>query len=205
MKKLVILEEQEAFAKGLKNILEMEIGESIHIEVDVPGNAHLYIRECDIVLLDPEQVMNKEQIIDRYNQGGTKVVTLMKYEKDNIGKVLSIMQLPIYAFLIKQTTTQNIVQGLLDVLRGEMVIAKEVHSLLLKMLQNKGIPTKKYDTTVLTNREHDVFLLLSLGQSNQEIGDKLCLSDNTVAVYVSKILKKLNIKNRKELISDQLY
>lgn len=52
----------------------------------------------------------------------------------------------------------------------------------------------------LTPREKEVLILLTQGLSNAEIGDKLFLSPRTVEKYVSRLLKKTNLNNRKELL-----
>jgi DNA-binding NarL/FixJ family response regulator len=48
----------------------------------------------------------------------------------------------------------------------------------------------------LTNREAEVFSLLSLGQSNKIIARELNINDTTVRVYVRSILQKLDVQNR---------
>lgn len=52
----------------------------------------------------------------------------------------------------------------------------------------------------LTDREREVLTLLSQGLSNVEIGEKMFLSPRTVEKYVSSLLKKTNLNNRKELL-----
>jgi len=52
----------------------------------------------------------------------------------------------------------------------------------------------------LTNREKEVLILLTQGLSNIEIGEKLFLSPRTVEKYVSSLLKKTKMNNRKELL-----
>lgn len=52
----------------------------------------------------------------------------------------------------------------------------------------------------LTNREKEVLILLTQGLSNIEIGEKLYLSPRTVEKYVSSLLKKTKMNNRKELL-----
>lgn len=53
----------------------------------------------------------------------------------------------------------------------------------------------------LTEREAEIVLLVTEGCSNQEIGDKLFISPNTVRNHIANIYQKMNIKNRYELIS----
>jgi DNA-binding NarL/FixJ family response regulator len=52
----------------------------------------------------------------------------------------------------------------------------------------------------LTTRETEVLILLAQGLSNVEIGEKLFLSPRTIEKYVSSLLKKTNMNNRKELL-----
>jgi DNA-binding CsgD family transcriptional regulator len=53
----------------------------------------------------------------------------------------------------------------------------------------------------LTNRELEILGLLSLGRTNKEIADALCISTNTVAVHVARVLSKTGSSNRTEAAS----
>ena len=58
---------------------------------------------------------------------------------------------------------------------------------------------KKEDYAKLTQREKEILHLVSNGMSNQEIADALFISDHTVKVHISNILKKLQLNNRTKL------
>jgi DNA-binding CsgD family transcriptional regulator/tetratricopeptide (TPR) repeat protein len=53
----------------------------------------------------------------------------------------------------------------------------------------------------LTDREMEILGLLSLGRTNKEIADALCISSNTVAVHVARVLTKTGSSNRTEAAS----
>jgi DNA-binding CsgD family transcriptional regulator len=53
----------------------------------------------------------------------------------------------------------------------------------------------------LTRRELEILGLLSLGRTNKEIADALCISSNTVAVHVARVLSKTGSSNRTEAAS----
>lgn len=56
----------------------------------------------------------------------------------------------------------------------------------------------------LTQQEQVVLEKILEGKSNLEISDHLCVSINTVKTHVAHILKKKNVKNRIQLLSNQL-
>lgn len=58
---------------------------------------------------------------------------------------------------------------------------------------------KKEGYAKLTQREKEILHLVSVGMSNQEIADALFISDHTVKVHISNILKKLQLNNRTKL------
>jgi DNA-binding CsgD family transcriptional regulator len=65
-------------------------------------------------------------------------------------------------------------------------------------LQKKTALKKDYYDK-LTQREKEIIHLISIGMSNQEISAALVISDHTVKVHVSNILKKLQLNNRTKL------
>lgn len=52
----------------------------------------------------------------------------------------------------------------------------------------------------LTEREHDILLLLVQGKRNQQIADNLCIAVRTVEVHRSSLMKKFNAKTIAELV-----
>lgn len=63
---------------------------------------------------------------------------------------------------------------------------------------------KKEDYAKLTQREKEILHLVSIGMSNQEIAGALFISDHTVKVHISNILKKLQMNNRTKLALYQI-
>jgi non-specific serine/threonine protein kinase len=54
---------------------------------------------------------------------------------------------------------------------------------------------------LLSEREREVLVLLASGYSNREIGDRLCISENTAKYHVGSILNKLGVSNRAEAVN----
>ncbi len=54
--------------------------------------------------------------------------------------------------------------------------------------------------SILTNREKEIFELLVLNKSTNEISDYLGISQKTVRNHISNVMQKLNVKNRSNAI-----
>jgi DNA-binding NarL/FixJ family response regulator len=86
---------------------------------------------------------------------------------------------------------------------GECVISTHIAGDLLDRIRERDIPVtarSEHARTairmILTERELEIFKRLASGESNQEIGRALSLSENTVKNHIASILAKLQLDNR---------
>ena len=66
--------------------------------------------------------------------------------------------------------------------------------------KNKSINSFTYPETPLTKRELEVLTLIRKGQTNEQIGIQLYITERTVKFHMTSILSKLNAKNRTEAV-----
>lgn len=90
---------------------------------------------------------------------------------------------------------RDVLTALRDAARGEPSYLRAGSGQLPRVGLGKGS---------LTAREREVYGLLSKGRSNPEIAVALHISPRTVGTYVSMILRKLGVRNRRELIAMQV-
>lgn len=106
-------------------------------------------------------------------------------------------------FIPKSVTEETLISAVRLVLRGDVYLPP----LLLKATdENKAgqvIPDSAIDVKhayqVLTARQQQIMLLLGEGRSNKDIARQLDLSENTIKVHVSGILRALNLQNRTQV------
>jgi DNA-binding NarL/FixJ family response regulator len=61
--------------------------------------------------------------------------------------------------------------------------------------RGKDVPAKK-DKALLTSREIEILAMISLGNKNEAIAEKLFISQNTVKTHIYNIFKKIDVPNR---------
>ena len=106
-------------------------------------------------------------------------------------------------FILKDAGCEAIANAVRASAAGECVISSRVAGDLLTHIRERDIRLTGASEhaaddirAVLTNRELEIFKRLASGESNQEIGQALFLSENTVKNHVASILGKLHLHNR---------
>jgi DNA-binding NarL/FixJ family response regulator len=100
-------------------------------------------------------------------------------------------------FLLKDALDGDLLQAVRAVADGQNVAAPTVTRRLVQHFVATG--PRIADTgalNTLTARERDVLHLIAEGLSNQEIGDRLVISEGTVKTHVSRVLAKLGLRDR---------
>jgi DNA-binding NarL/FixJ family response regulator len=82
-------------------------------------------------------------------------------------------------------------------------VAESARKARVHLVPQVGSPASSGSTSVesLTPREDEVLQLLATGATNRQIANQLFISDKTASVHVSRILQKLGVAGRKEVIS----
>jgi DNA-binding NarL/FixJ family response regulator len=106
-------------------------------------------------------------------------------------------------FLLKDAPPEDLVEAIRIVAAGEALLAPSVTRRLLDRVASR-LPRANEDTipalAELTDREMDVLKLMARGLSNAEIAEKLVVSETTVKTHVSRVLAKLEIRDRVQAV-----
>ena len=104
-------------------------------------------------------------------------------------------------FLLKETPPAQLLAGIRTVASGAALIDPEVTRELIGKFATRVRPARVDPGDLpLTPRELEVLHLVADGLSNAEIAAKLVLSPETVKTFVSRILTKLNLRDRVQLV-----
>jgi DNA-binding NarL/FixJ family response regulator len=202
MTRVLVVDDQELVRAGFRMILERGgvevVGEAADgVEaVRVAGDL-----EPDVILMDVRMprmdgIEATRQIIVRRPE--TRVVALTTFDLDEY--VYEAVLAGASGFLLKDISPADLVHAVDVIARGDALLAPALTRRLLDRYVARPLPGAKPDQlTAATDREIDVVRLVAHGHSNAEIAAELFLSEATIKTYVSRLLTKLDLRDRVQL------
>lgn len=103
-------------------------------------------------------------------------------------------------FLLKDAPPAHLLHGIRTVAAGAALLAPEVTRQLVGRYASRILPSAGPGGTPLSGRELEVLRLIANGLSNTEIAAALVISHETVKTYVSRILTKLELRDRVQAV-----
>ena len=131
---------------------------------------------------------------------GVRVLILTTFDLDE--HVYAALAAGASGFLLKDATPEEIVHAVRVVAAGESLLAPTVTSRLVREFATRPTTGKPRNDRLdaLTEREVEVLRLVAAGLSNAELAERLVLSAATVKTHVSRILTKLGLRDRAQLV-----
>ena len=104
------------------------------------------------------------------------------------------------AYLMKEVASENIVNALRTVLKGEIYVSDTVSKKFLHKIAGDKTDKTKTSMENLSDREFEIFRLIGEGYKASQIAKKLHLSVKTVETYRGRLKEKLNLDCAAELL-----
>lgn len=159
----------------------------------------------DVVLMDVRMpLMDGIEATGRISslRSEVKVIILTTFDLDEYA--FAGLQAGASAFLLKDVAPSDLVQAVRLVASGDAVVGPRVTALLLEnFVRNSPLrPAYQADPLLedLTPRELEVAQCIAQGLSNAEIAHSLFLSEATVKTHVRRILTKLHLRDRVQVV-----
>lgn len=160
--------------------------------------------KADILVLDinmPEK--DGIEVLKEFAKKGLpcKVIILSSY--DDLRIVKEVMKLGCSSYLTKKCAGENIVEAIKAVANGEEYFSKSVREKIFNTVIKDNLKLNKQilvPNAILTDRELEIIILISLEYSGKEISERLFISGNTVETHRKNIMKKLHAKNSISLV-----
>jgi len=129
-----------------------------------------------------------------------KVLILTTFDLDE--HVYAALSAGASGFLLKDATPEEVVHAIRVVAAGEALLAPTVTSRLVREFARRPSAGRPHGELLasLTPREVEVLQLVAAGLSNAELAERLVVSHPTAKTHVSRILTKLGLRDRAQLV-----
>jgi len=99
-------------------------------------------------------------------------------------------------YLLKDVSAEELVNAIRKAVAGQPSLSPEAAQVLMKNVSEPALPFQE-----MTGREKEILALMVEGMSNNEIAERLIVSQSTVKFHVSNILSKLGVTGRTEAVA----
>jgi two-component system response regulator NreC len=202
--RILLADDHTIFREGVRLLLEAQPNLEIVAEAADGEEALARVRELhpDVALVDlamPKMSGLETTRAIKRERPDTQVVVLTMYESDEY--FFQVLNAGASGYVLKKAASADLVAAINAVHSGDVFlypsVARRLVSDYLTRL-NEGEAKGTYDG--LTPREREVLKLIAEGYTNQSIADKLVISPSTVQTHRTRIMQRLNLHTRAELM-----
>jgi DNA-binding NarL/FixJ family response regulator len=206
---ILLADDQEMMRMAFRLVIESQpdlqiVGEAANGREAVDATLWLH---PDVILMDirmPEMdgLEATRRIIE--SESDARIIILTTFDLDDY--VYAALRAGASGFLLKDTPPADLLSGIRAVASGDAVVAPRVTRRLLSTYAHRlpapGRPDagQRERLTLLTAREQEVLLEVARSLSNAEIAERLVLSEATVKSHVGRILSKLELRDRVQIV-----
>lgn len=202
--RVVLADDHVVLRAGLRALLEAEMG------IDVVGEASTGDEAVDLAReLKPTIVVMD---LSMPGSGGleatrrivalgleTRVLVLTMHAEEEY--LVPVLEAGASGYLTKTAADRSLIEAVRAVARGEVFLPPQATKLLLREYRAASSGEAPADPLRrLSTREQEVLALTAEGYSSKEIGEKLFISPKTVDTYRARIMEKLGLNHRAELV-----
>lgn len=204
MTKIFILDDHTILRSALRLLLELEE------DLEVVGEAGSIAEACETL----PKVSADVCLVDLTLTDGTgldfvrkmkpllpqvRFLALTMHDEDKY--LLTFLEIGGVGYLHKSMADQELIRAIHQVMEGKVYLGEKGVQLMARQWTCNSVETAPVEQkAALSEREQEVLLLVARGMTSAEIGKKLYLSPRTIDTYRNRLMRKLELNSRAELV-----
>jgi DNA-binding NarL/FixJ family response regulator len=203
MTTVLLVDDHHVVRRGIRALLENEAGILVVGEAGTGVEAARLTQQLkpnvliiDLMLADMSGLEVIRQL--RKRAPSTSAVVLSMYGNDCY--VVEALQAGARAYVLKDSPPEELMRAVREAALGRRYLAPPLSDRAIEvyLLRSEDSQLDPYD--MLTAREREVLHLAAQGMTSTETANRLCISPRTVEVHRARVMQKLGLHNRTELI-----
>lgn len=200
--RVLLVDDHPVVRIGLRAMINSES------DMDVVGeaeNGHQAVTQAkvltpDVIVMDismPEMdgLEASRQILDSDLDTQVLILTVHAHER----YLFPVLKAGAAGYVLKSTVDTQLIDAIRTVARGGVFLYPEAARMVLEDYMGRGSADQDIHE-LLSDRERQVLKMVALGHTSSEIADKLVLSPKTVDTYRTRIMQKLELHSRVDLV-----
>jgi DNA-binding NarL/FixJ family response regulator len=213
--RVLIVDDQTLVREGFRKLLEMEpdfevVGTARNGEAALSSMEQLYAQQQppDVVLMDirmprMDGIAATSAIKERWSEARIVILTTF----DDVELIHSGLRAGALGYLLKDVTSEQLAVTIRMAAQGQVLLQPEIANKVFASLPSGSATPASLEgahspagaaleVEQLTEREHDILVLVARGSSNRQIAENLFLAEGTVKNHLSSIFGKLGVRDR---------
>lgn len=203
--RVVLVDDQALFRAGISMVIDSQPDLAVVGEAGDGAEAAELVETLrpDVVLMDVRMprldgVSATRRITQRLGDKAPRILVLTTFDQDELAA--DAIEAGASGFVLKEAQPEFLLAAIRAVADGSQVVAAGATRAIFERFRRRSTraPGAEYDR--LTGREREILLRAAQGLSNAEIAEAEFLSEATVKTHISRILTKLALRDRVQLV-----
>jgi two-component system competent response regulator ComA len=203
MIRILLVNDQPALAEGMRTMLES----ADDVEVAIAASANdaleiLHARSIDVLLFDFQLPgLQGSDLLYSAVRLAPDAVVLIYAGDEAESHFNALVEAGISGMIPKTASKEQMIAIVRYALQGYSMIPVKLLRDLRKVRNGGYFTLGNYHHISVSETEHSIIKSFALGKSNKEIADEMMTSQRTLEYAITQIYRKLNVKSRKEAVS----
>jgi DNA-binding NarL/FixJ family response regulator len=203
--RVLLVDDQILMRRGLRKLLEVEDGIEVVGEAADGVEALLLVPETrpDVALVDARMPkMDGVELIGRLTEEHPRVAAIILTTFDDDEYIFGGLRAGARGYLLKDTPPEELVSAIEKASMDETVLGGQIAARVVSELRRRtdlAERTSRPGEDLISGREVEVARLVGAGATNREIAHCLYITEGTAKNHISKILRKLGLRDRTQL------